>query len=160
MKEIKEAQRQWQIAKDEAQRLKEESLEFAYARKLCECKMFTGEESLEDMIKMMFSARGAEFLTTFGFPNIETFRKFKKYNPERFGVFIDKGEITLTDNHRVFLVGDTSATLNYTQTAANRLILMHGAKATVIASGFSVVNIEKDKTSNVSLIIQDKAKVL
>ena len=108
----------------------------------------------------MFSARGAEFLTTFGFPNIETFRKFKKYNPEQFGVFIDKGEIALKDNHRVFLVGDTTATLNYSQTAANRLILMHGAKATVIASGFSVVNIEKDKTSDITLIVQDKAKIL
>lgn len=37
---------------------------------------------------------------------------------------------------------------------------MHGAQASVIASGYSVVKVEKDGLSNVSYIVQDNAKIL
>ena len=61
----------------------------------------------------MFSPQGAEFLTTYNFPDIATFRKFKKYHPERFGVYIDCGEIAISDAKNVFLVGNTTARLKY-----------------------------------------------
>lgn len=34
-------------------------------------------------------------MTAYNFPNIATFRRFKKYHPERYGVYIDSGEISL-----------------------------------------------------------------
>jgi hypothetical protein len=160
MKEIKDAQKKWKAAKDAAQTRSENAHDYEYARKLGACQMFTGEESMEEMIKLMFSPQGAEFLTANNFPDIATFRKFKKYHPERFGVYIDCGEIALSDEKKVFLVGNTSARLKYSQTQGNRLILMCGASAHVEASGYSVLKIETDDISKVEVKVSGHAKVM
>lgn len=160
MKEIKEAQKKWSAAKDAAQTSCERSHMYEMARKLSLCKMFTGDESLQEMINLMFSPQGAEFLTTYRFPDIATFRQFKKYHPEQYGVYIDAGKISLSEPRRAFLVGNTTAEIKCSQTAANRLILMCGASARVEASGYSIVKIEKDDVSKVDVIKSDFAKVL
>ena len=151
---------EWQKAKEKAQALCIEHNDYSMARKLEECQMFKGTETLEDLIHLMFTPKGIEFLITYSFPSLEIFRKFKGYHPEKFGMFIDCGNIEISDNQRVFLVGNTTAKINYRETAGNRLYLMHGAKASVIASGYSVTRIEKDESSQVQYILQDNAKVL
>ena len=160
MKEIKEAQKKWKVAKDAAQAKYEKSYQYEMARKLEACKMFTGEESMEEMIDLMFSPQGAEFLTENNFPDIATFRMFKKYHPEQFGVYIDAGEISLSEARKVFLVGNTTARLKYAQTQGNRLILMCGATARIEASGYCVLKIEKDDKSNVEVNVSGHAKVM
>lgn len=160
MKEIKEAQEKWKAAKNAAQNRCEKSHNYEMARKLGSCQMFTGEESMEEMINLMFSPQGAEFLTENHFPDIATFRKFKKYHPERFGVYIDAGKITLSEARKAFLVGNTIAEMKYSQIAGNRLILMCGASAHIEASGYSIVKIEKDDVSKVEIVKSDYAKVL
>lgn len=157
---IKQTQEAWRAAKSAAQRRCVEQGDSEMAEKLSACRMFSGNENLEEMISLMFSPRGAEFLTTYGFPSIDVFRQYKPFNPERFGVYIDCGEITLTEPRRAFLVGNTTAVLNYRKTASNRVVLMHGAKATVIGDGFSVVHIEADESSQVSIIKQGDSVVL
>lgn len=157
---IKKIQKRWVQAKAEAQSECESNAKFETASKLAVCSMFTGKEDLESLISLMFSPQGAEFLTTYGFPDLATFRKFKKYHPERYGVYIDCGEIAISEPKKAFVVGNTIATIKCEETAGNRIILMCGAKATIIASGYSVVKIEKDKTSDVSYIKQDHAKIL
>lgn len=160
MKEIKDAQKKWQAAKNAAQSRCEKSHSYDMARKLGTCQMFTGEESMEEMINLMFSPQGAEFLTANNFPDIATFRKFKKYHPEQFGVYIDAGEISLSEARKVFLVGNTTARLKYAQTQGNRLILMCGATARIEASGYCVLKIEKDDKSNVEVNVSGHAKVM
>ena len=160
MKEIKDAQKKWKVAKDAAQEQCEKSHNYEMARKLGACQMFTGNESMEEMINLMFSPQGAELLTTYNFPDISTFRKFKKYHLERFGVYIDCGEIAISDDKNVFLVGNTTARLKYAQTQGNRLILMCGAMAHIEASGYCVLKIEKDNKSNVEVNISGHAKVM
>lgn len=160
MKEIKEAQKKWKVAKDAAQAKYEKAYQYEMARKLEACKMFTGEESMEEMINLMFSPQGAEFLTENNFPDIATFRRFKKYHPEQFGVYIDAGEISLSEARKVFLVGNTTARLKYAQTQGNRLILMCGATARIEASGYCVLKIEKDDKSNVEVNVSGHAKVI
>lgn len=156
---IGKIQKQWKAAKDAAQSLCEDAGRHDMACKLGACEMFKGTENLEELVRLMFTPRGIEFLTTYNFPDLKTFRKFKKYHPERLGVYIDQGEIELSEARKVFLVGDTSAVLHYSETAGNRVYLMHGAKAAVIASRYAVVKIEKDLSSSVSTIVNDKAIV-
>ena len=160
MKEIKDAQKKWKVAKDAAQAKYEKSYQYEMARKLEACKMFTGEASMEEMINLMFSPQGTEFLTENNFPDIATFRRFKKYHPEQFGVYIDAGEISLSEAKNVFLVGNTTARLKYAQTQGNRLILMCGATARIEASGYCVLKIEKDDKSNVEVNVSGHAKVM
>lgn len=157
---IYKTHKQWEAAKSKAQRICERNAQYGMAQKLKTCTMFKGDEDLEELVKLMFTPRGVEFMTKYNFPDLETFRKFKKYHPERFGVYIDCGKISLTEVRRAFLVGNTSATANYRETAGNRLYLMHGATASVTASGYSVVKVEKDASSNIDCSINDHAKVL
>lgn len=157
---IKKTQEAWRAAKSAAQRHCIEQGDSIMAEKLAACQMFSGNESLEEMVSLMFSPKGAEFLTTYGFPSIDVFRRYKPFNPERLGVYIDCGEITLTEPRRAFLVGNTTAVLNYRETASNRIVLMHGAKATVIGDRFSVIHIEADKSSQVSIIKQGNSVIL
>lgn len=160
MKElIKNIQKEWQKAKDEAQMICTSIGNKELAQKLADCTMFKGTENLEQLIRLMFTPQGIEFLTRYNFPDLATFRKFKKYHPERYGVYIDCGEISLSEARRVFLVGNSSAMLNYRETAGNRVYLMHGARASIIASGYAVVKIENDAKSSVSYITKDKAIV-
>lgn len=160
MKElIKKIQKQWKAAKDAAQSLCEKQGNYEMAYKLKECDMFKGTETLEELIELMFTSQGIEFLTTYNFPKLSIFRKFKKYHPERYGLYIDCGEIELSEVRKVFLVGDTSAKLCYNDTAASRVYLMHGASATITASGYSVVKIGKDDTCNISILKLENAVV-
>lgn len=160
MKEIIEAQKEWQKAKAQAERYCLEHGKGELAKKLSICQMFRGDESLEDMVSLMFSAQGSEFLTRFSFPDIATFRKFLKYNPERLGVYIDKGEIALRGEKNIFVVGNTTARIKCDETALYRIILMHGASADIEASGYAVLNIEKDGVSGYKIKVSDNAKVM
>lgn len=157
---IRKIRQRWVEAKAEAQAECERQANFDTARKLALCSMFTGDEDLESLVSLMFSPQGAEFLTTYGFPDLATFRKFKKYRPERYGVYIDCGEIAISEPRKAFVVGNTTATIKCAETAGNRVILMHGARAVIAASGYSVVKVDKDQSSDVSIIKQDHAKVL
>lgn len=161
MKElVRHIQEEWKAAKQAAQEHCMRTGNQDMARKLEDCDMFKGNETLDELVELIFSPRGIEFLTKFGFPDLTTFRKFKPYHPERFGVYIDSGKITLTEARRAFLIGDTVATVKYRKSAGNRLHLMHGASASVLACGYSVVRVEKDMKSEVSFIKQDHARIL
>lgn len=161
MKElVRHIQEEWKAAKQAAQEHCMRTGNQDMARKLEDCDMFKGNETLDELVELIFSPRGIEFLTKFGFPDLETFRKFKQYHPERFGVYIDSGKITLKEARRAFLIGDTVATVKYRESAGNRLHLMHGASASVLACGYSVVRVEKDMKSEVSFIKQDHARIL
>lgn len=157
---IKQIQEEWQVAKEAAAKQCELNGEYRMAQLLRECKMFRGDETLEELINLMFTPRGIEFLTRYHFPSLKTFRKFLRYKPERFGVYVDAGRIALTDTERAFLVGNTIAYIKYGKTALNRLYMMHGATANITAKGFSVVKVEKDATTSIEINIEDKARVL
>ena len=160
MKEIKDAQRKWLEAKAKAARMQEGKGNFDLASKLNACQMFKGDESIEDLAALMFSPQGVEFLTRYKFPDLAVFRKFKRYQPAKLGVYIDAGQITLENPENAFLVGNTVAVVKYDALKAKRLVMMHGAKATVEASGWAVVKIDTDGTCNVEIKKSDHAKVL
>lgn len=157
---IKSIHADWAKAKSKAEERCRRAGKHELADKLAACNMFHGIESLPELAQLIFSPQGIEFMTAFNFPGISTFRKFKPYNPEQFGVYIDSGNIQLTEARNIFLIGNTTAELKYRQTARNQVYLMCGAKATIIASGYSVVKIEADRKSQPSYIVQDHAIVL
>ena len=112
---------------------------YEQARLLGACPLFTGrEKTLEDIIALFTSPQGMEFCITHHFPNMATFRLFKPYNVERFGIYIDAGAITLKNPDRAVLIGRTSATVYCDTLATHEITLLHGAKAVVNASRWAV----------------------
>lgn len=159
MENLKHIHEAWQRAKERAARLCMKAGREDVAQKLNDCRMFRGDETLEELCDLLFTAQGTEFISHFGFPTASVFRQFKKYDTQQFGVYIDAGEITLNDAQRVLLVGKTVAHLNYCQTQANQVCVLHGATALIDACGFAVVNVELDRNSKSRTIIHDHAFV-
>lgn len=113
---------------------------YEQAKQLGSCSLFTGRErTVEDIVALFTTTQGLEFCIEHHFPNIATFRLFKKYNVERFGIYIDAGSILLTNPSRVILIGRTSATVNCDTIDSHKVILLHGAKAIINASKWAVV---------------------
>ena len=133
---------------------------FAQAKQLDCCDKFNGSEDLQGIIQLFKSPQGLEFCINNHFPHISTLRQFKPYNVGRYGIYIDAGEITLSNPGLVLLIGNTTATLNCSSNKArNEVVLMHGAKAVINASEWSVTFIKVERGSYIKNI-KDHAIVL
>lgn len=109
------------------------------AKQLGCCDLFTGSEDLRGIIRLFTSPQGIEFCMDNHFPNTSTFRLFKPFNVERYGIYIDAGNITLTNPERAILIGRTTATVNCDTNVRHEVIILHGAKALVNAERWAVV---------------------
>lgn len=123
------------------------------------CGMLRGDESLQQLVKLLFSPAGRKFCFGHSFPRMEIFRRFLRYQPSRLGVFIDSGAITIYDTD-VFLVGNTRAKIHCEALKSHHIYLMHGAQAYVIASGYAVVCVKSDKVSKFASEVRDEAKII
>ncbi len=131
------------------------------AVKLDACDKFTGKENYKDIVDLMLSEQGIEFCLKNSFPKVEVFRKFEKYNPQNDGVFIDVGSAELENIPTVFLVGNTNAVLRFNNLDTNyRVVLMHGATATIIATNYAVVALYGATEENVKIEVSNNAMVL
>lgn len=130
------------------------------AKKLDECKMFTGEETLPELADLLFSPQGKEFMLANKFPNLATFRKFLPYHPEQYKIYIDCGCIKLEDPGRCLLVGNTQANIICKATQMNNIILMYGARTEIKCYEYALIKIEKDTKSRFDVFTYDKARVL
>lgn len=130
------------------------------ARQLDNCTIFTGDETLSELAALIFTPQGWEFMLANRFPSLNLFRKYKRFQPEQYGVYIDAGEISLKEPGKAFLIGNTKATIHCTETRLTDIILMHGAEATVIARGYAVIHIEHDRKSTATVNATSTVKVL
>lgn len=158
---IKSIYTQWLSVKGEAQRQCEQRSLNNLAEAYRECKMFKGTESVEELAALYKSNRGVEFCMRYHFPNIATVRTFKKDHPERFGIYIDAGNITIEEpKERVLLIGRTTASVNCSETRNYNVICLHGGKAIINASKWSVVRVEAENGCTVVRNISDNAVIL
>lgn len=134
---------------------------YSQARLLGSCHRFKGtEKTLEDIVALFCSPQGMEFCINNRFPNMATFRLFKPFEPEKKGVYIDSGVLTLRNPKRVVLVGRTSATITCDTLERHEVFLLHGAKAIINASGWAVVSVSGSKGSQVIRNISGNAVIL
>ena len=109
---------------------------------------------------LFFTPQGREFCENNNFPSIEIFRNMKP-NVEKYGVYVDAGDIQLKNNVNLGIIGDTDAMLEYDDnTVVHKIILMHGAKATIKASNYAVINLTNVNNCQVTIINDGTAKVL
>lgn len=134
---------------------------YEQARQLGACELFTGkEQTLEDIVGLFKTPQGIEFCIEHHFPNMATFRLFKPYEVQRFGIYIDAGTITLTNPERVILIGRTTATVNCDTLAAHKVILLHGASAVINASRWAVVGTTVEPGCIVIKNVTEHAKIV
>lgn len=109
------------------------------AKKFGVCSLLTGKETTAELMRLIFTPQGIEFCTKFNFPDINTFLQYKGTEAKQNGIYIDT-DTKLHNVEHVLLVGNTNAVLTYDDpTKSHHVILMHGAKAKIKASGYAVV---------------------
>lgn len=119
----------------------------------------SGSDKVSDyksLVWMLFSPQGREFCEENNFPALSDLEAIKA-EVEPYGVFVNSGYVHRNNQPHIALMGDTEATLEYSDVSqVYKIILMHGAKAKIKASNYAVlqitniggckVEIEKDKT--------------
>lgn len=129
------------------------------AKKLGVCSMFSGKEKTSELMDLVFTPQGIEFCTKYHFPSLPVYRTYKGAEAEEHNIYIDR-EVSLNNVDRVLLVGDTQAVLTYDDpTKRHEVILMHGAKARIEASGWAVVFVT-NAGGVVETEVRDNAKIL
>lgn len=151
---------QWLVAKEERRRRCEECNKTDAARKLAMCDAFKGSEDISALARLFTSPQGVEFCLAANFPTLATLRLFKPYAPERYGIYIDAGNISLTNPAVAVLIGKTNATIEFNTCARHKVITMHGASATVQASGWAVVRTEAGVSTNIVRRASEHAIIL
>lgn len=142
---IRQIYAQWRIVKEQARQECESRSLPNLAEKYRKCNMFKGTEDLQGIIRLYTSTQGLEFCMRYHFPNLSTLRLFKAQNVERYGIYIDAGAITLENPTRAILIGRTSATVNCSTLERHEVVLLHGARACVNASKWSVVFVKAEQ---------------
>ena len=122
---------------------------YAQAKMLGCCNKFKGTEDAYGIIRLFTTPQGVEFCMKHHFPNTATLRLFKRYNLQQYGIYIDSGTITLENPKRVILIGRTSATINCSTLERHEIVLLHGAKACVNASKWTVVFIKAEQSCSI-----------
>lgn len=130
------------------------------AEKLAACNIFKGTEDIAGIARLFTSPQGVEFCLAANFPNLATLRLFKRFNPERYGIYIDAGSITLNNPKTAVLIGKTNAIIECDTCANHTIITMHGATATILASGWAVVRTEAGASTTIIRRTTDHAIIL
>lgn len=157
---IERIHRQWLIAKTQRAQKCEAAGMTAVAEKLHACDLFKGTESVGELARIFTSAQGIEFCLAANFPTLHTLRLFKPFRPEQYGFYIDAGNITLKNPKTAVLIGKTTATIECDTCEMHTIVTMHGAAATVLASGWSVVRTDTGIGTNMVRRTTDHAIIL
>lgn len=124
------------------------------------CAMFKGTETPDELMRLFLSVQGLEFCVKNRFPTLEMWRSGYKEIASKYNIFIDAGDIRIANQPKVVLIGDTQAELVYDNSLQrHEVVVMHGAKAKIKASGYAVVfvtsadgEIERDITGNAKIL--------
>ena len=111
---------------------------------------------------LLFSPQGREFCEKHQFPSVTMWSEIKREcDTEKYGVFVDAGYIHIHDRENTALIGQTYATLHFSKPeSVHRVIVMHGAKATLKLRNYAVVNLVKVGTDTEVTIDKDETSVV
>lgn len=130
------------------------------ARKLGICNLMKGTENTDELIELFFTPQGIEFCSRYNFPGMELLMPFRGIQAARGGFYINT-PVKEKNIEQIALFGEnTIAELEFDNPdKAYKVILMHGAKAKIKASGYAVVFVT-NVSGTVETEINDNAKIL
>lgn len=132
---------------------------YSQAKKYGACDKFAGNENIEQLVKLFLSPQGIEFCQKNNFPDMEIFRHLKQH-VEKYGVYIDSGDITLNNPRKIVLIGDTNANITCNTLGRYQVIMLHGAKANISASNWAVLKVTKTEDCKAVVAAEEPAIVL
>lgn len=114
-------------------------------------------KSIEELVKMY--VRGIDFCFSNEYPSNEYIRNNFKGKMEVFGVYLD--DIIAIDNKRkLVLLGETIASLTYTDFNVCQLYMKDNSTANVVAKDNSILCIDIFYNSKLNIVCNDNSKVI
>lgn len=130
---------------------------FKMAGRLGACSLLKGDESEEELMRLLLTPRGTEFCTKCNFPPMGQLQGFKGETAESLGIYIDT-DTELTNPERVFLFGGKHV-LHFDTIGRYNVTLMHGARVEIHAANHAVVFI-KDAGGEVTIVEKDDTALI
>lgn len=124
------------------------------------CSRFTGKESTDELMKLFLTPQGIEFCLENNFPDLATWRTLSDV-ARKYGIYIDAGDIELTNEPMVVLIGKTNAKLYYNDQAkiGHEVIMTYNSRAHITASNSAVVFVTK-QSGKLKKTVKDNAILL
>lgn len=123
------------------------------------CEKSSGASDWKSLAWLFFTPQGMEFCERTNTPLLSEFRQMDNSIID-YGVFVDRGDICRTNDANIALIGETRANLIYDDnTKVHKVILMHGAKAFIVARNYAVVRLVNIDDCDVH-ISRDKTAVI
>lgn len=124
------------------------------------CSKSEGVSDWKSLAWLFFTPQGREFCEENNFPTLEQFRGMDSKIAD-YSVLVDAGKVSRGDDDRIALIGNTDAELRFTDNAkVHTVILMHGAKATIIVENYAVVLLVNIGGCDVQIDKDDTAVIL
>lgn len=121
----------------------------------CEWFASTNIESIEDIFDVFYHPQALSFCQRNNYPPREIIDYFKPLNVDRFGVYIDAGDIELHNPEKVILIGCTRAKIRCDR-GGHTVIAMHNAQASVVSGGRSVVSVFSNTGCKITAVKVEK----
>lgn len=130
------------------------------AKTIGSCNKIRMVTSYESLVRLFFSPQGREFCETHNYPSLDQFREIRE-EVHPYNVYVDSGDITTSNIHKIALVGNTHATINAQGVEdVYTIILMHGATANVKATNYAVIHIVNISGGEVAIDTDKTTKIL
>lgn len=113
------------------------------ARRIGACARIDGATDIGSLASLLFSPQGKEFCTEHNFPSLQAFRELNKaFDMPKYGVYVDSNAVSLHNQGNIALIGKTQGELTYDGVERKyTVILKHGAKATIKARNYAVIEV-------------------
>lgn len=115
------------------------------------CGMVTPELDFEETVKLIETPRGSEHCARWNLPSLDLLTALKSEAPDNW--YIEEPEVELVNPDTVILAGYyTDATITVDGTNGAHIIMLHGAKAKIIAKDRAVVVIDRATDTKLEIV--------
>lgn len=122
------------------------------------CDLLKGDENIDELCELMRTTEGIKFCISNHFPSTRTLRAMREYGIQRHGIFVDVGEIELTNPPTtVIIAGKSRATIEVNGNHGATIALVKGASAIIKAREWAVVTVIAEQGTKVIRECSDNA---
>ena len=122
------------------------------AKALGACDKADNVKNYKELVDRLFLKQGLSWCVKNRFPRLLHFNMLKPYLIDERRVYVDKGEIDLSNIKEVCIVGNTHANITYDGgKCIHRVICFYGASASIKAQNKAVVRVYKVDAGNITI---------
>ena len=124
------------------------------------CDKLIGDEDFRELAALLMSPAGAEFCINNRFPAGQTWRQLKAVGVRQYNVYIDEGEIEVSNIENVAIVGRTTAYITANGQGRRNIYAFRGASLVVRAYDWTVVRVIADPSCHIIKQTHDNAIII